>query len=241
MKRHVCFLYKPATSKFNSLTDLIRIVEQRMEANANNKRNIGNQEGHIIMQQFWKKNPSCLAIILFSCNWFLLGWEWWAFASRTAYSSIAVSELSWLSVNSLFTRCPWRYRQKAGSAGPWEPAMLKADDRRGLTEARLTEARFTEATCGLSCARFRALVRPKRAQDSSGVPREGGGAEGAIRPGRHSERGGKKKKKKKRKKGEREKGKKGKRNKRKKRKIWEKHVITVKLKWNLSAAAPLCT
>ena len=42
----------------------------------------------------------------------------------------------------------------------------KADDRRGLTEARLTEARFTEATCGISCARFRALVRPKRAQDS---------------------------------------------------------------------------
>ena len=32
--------------------------------------------------------------------------------------------------------------------------------------ARLTEARFTEATCGISCARFRALVRPKRAQAS---------------------------------------------------------------------------
>ena len=43
---------------------------------------------------------------------------------------------------------------------------LKGGARRGLTEARLTEARFTEATCGILCARFRALVRPKRAQDS---------------------------------------------------------------------------
>ena len=44
--------------------------------------------------------------------------------------------------------------------------MIKGGARRGLTEARLTEARFTEATCGIPCARFRALVRPKRAQDS---------------------------------------------------------------------------
>ena len=65
-----------------------------------------------------------------------------------------------------------------------------------------------------------------------------GGAEGAIRPGRHSGRGGKKGKKQK-KKGKREKGKKGKIEKRKKKKIWEKHVIAVKLKWNILAAAPL--
>ena len=45
-----------------------------------------------------------------------------------------------------------------------------------------------------------------------------GGAEGAIRPGRHSERGGKKGEKKKRKKGKREKGKKEKREKEIKRK-----------------------
>ena len=38
--------------------------------------------------------------------------------------------------------------------------------RRCLTEARLTEARFTEASSVISCARFRALVCPKRAQDS---------------------------------------------------------------------------
>ena len=38
--------------------------------------------------------------------------------------------------------------------------------RRGLSEARLTEARFTEATCGISCARFWALVRLKRAHAS---------------------------------------------------------------------------
>ena len=62
------------------------------------------------------------------------------------------------------------------------------------------------------------------------------GAEGAIRPGRHSKRGGKKgeqEKKGKRKEREREK--------RKKQKIWEKHVKTVKLKWNILAAAHLCT
>ena len=29
--------------------------------------------------------------------------------------------------------------------------------------------------------------------------------------------------------------------KRKRKKIWVKHVITVKLKWNFLAAAPLCT
>ena len=44
--------------------------------------------------------------------------------------------------------------------------FTKGYARRGLSEARLTEARFTEATCGISCARFRALVRPKRAQAS---------------------------------------------------------------------------
>ena len=54
---------------------------------------------------------------------------------------------------------------------------------------------------------------------NSGVPR---GAEGAIRPGRHSEGGGKKGKKRKKKK--RKKGKKEKR----KKKIREKHVISGK-------------
>ena len=72
----------------------------------------------------------------------------------------------------------------------------------------------------------------------SGVPR---GAKGAIRPGRHSEGGGKKGKKEKR----REKGKdrkKKKKEKKEKKKIWEKHVITVKLNWNILATAPaLCT
>ena len=49
--------------------------------------------------------------------------------------------------------------------------------RRGLSEARLTEARFTEATCGISCARFRALVRPKRAQASLKQERTSAGQE----------------------------------------------------------------
>ena len=40
-------------------------------------------------------------------------------------------------------------------------AVFKGYARRGLSEARLTEARFTEATCGISCARFRALDAPK--------------------------------------------------------------------------------
>ena len=68
----------------------------------------------------------------------------------------------------------------------------------------------------------------------SGVPR---GAEGEIRLGRHSEGGGKKGKKEKKKKRRKRKRKKGKR----KKKIWENHVITVKQKWNILAAAPLCT
>ena len=51
------------------------------------------------------------------------------------------------------------------------------------------------------------------------------GGKGAIRPGRHSERGGKKEKKVKKKKGEREKKKK----KKEKKKIWETHVISFKL------------
>ena len=58
------------------------------------------------------------------------------------------------------------------------------------------------------------------------------GAEGAIRPGRHSEGGGKKEKtEKKEKKKKRKKGKKRKRKTRKKekKKIWETHVFSVKL------------
>ena len=69
----------------------------------------------------------------------------------------------------------------------------------------------------------------------SGVPR---GEEGAIRPGRHSEMGGKKRGNKEKKQGKAGQGKKGKR---KKKKIWETHAITVKLKWNILAAALLCT
>ena len=42
----------------------------------------------------------------------------------------------------------------------------KADATRCLSEARLTEARFIEASSVISCAWFRALVHPKRAQDS---------------------------------------------------------------------------
>ena len=38
---------------------------------------------------------------------------------------------------------------------------------------------------------------------------------------------------------EKKKGKKKKRKKREKKKIWEKHVITVKLNWNILSAAPL--
>ena len=61
-----------------------------------------------------------------------------------------------------------------------------------------------------------------------------GGAEGAIRPGRHFEGAAKKEKRRKKK------GKKGrkKKEKREKKKIWKEHVITVKLKWNILAAVP---
>ena len=71
-----------------------------------------------------------------------------------------------------------------------------------------------------------------------GVPR---GTEEVIHPGRHSEGGRQKRKKgkeKKKKKGKEGKNKKGEK---KKKKIWEKHVITVKLNWNILAEAPLCT
>ena len=73
----------------------------------------------------------------------------------------------------------------------------------------------------------------------SGLPR--GGQRGRFAPGGTLGGAAKKGEKKKRKKGKREKRKKGKREKRKKKKIWEKHVITVKLKWNILAAAHLCT
>ena len=65
-----------------------------------------------------------------------------------------------------------------------------------------------------------------------------GGQRGRFAPGGTLRGAAKKGKKKKRKK-----GKKGKKEKRKKeiKKIWEKHVITVKLNWNILAVAPLCT
>ena len=75
----------------------------------------------------------------------------------------------------------------------------------------------------------------------SGVPR-GGGQRGRFAPGgtlRGAAKKGKKKKEKRREKEKRKKKKK--RKKREKKKIWEKHVITVKLNWNILAAAPLCT
>ena len=61
---------------------------------------------------------------------------------------------------------------------------------------------------------------------------EGGGQRGRFAPGGTLRGAAKKGKKKKREKGKREK--------RKKKNIWEKHVITVKLKWNILAAVPLC-
>ena len=59
------------------------------------------------------------------------------------------------------------------------------------------------------------------------------GAAEAIRPGRNFETGGKKGKKEIEKK--RKTGKRGRKKKeeREKKKIWKKHVITVKLKWNI--------
>ena len=56
-------------------------------------------------------------------------------------------------------------RRRPGSANSFRN-IHKADDRRCLTEAKLTEARLTEASSGISCARFRALMRPIRLQDS---------------------------------------------------------------------------
>ena len=63
---------------------------------------------------------------------------------------------------------PFRVRNESQSVSllTKEDGSLKGGARRGLTEAKLTEARFTEATCGISCTRFQALVRPKWAQDS---------------------------------------------------------------------------
>ena len=55
------------------------------------------------------------------------------------------------------------------------------------------------------------------------------GAEGAIRPGRHSEGGGKKGKREKRKEEKKEKRRKERKKKREKENIWEKHVISQKL------------
>ena len=70
----------------------------------------------------------------------------------------------------------------------------------------------------------------------SGVPR---GAEGAIRPGRHFEGGNKKGKKKNERKEKKEKREERKRKKERKRKYGRSmYVITVKLKWNIWAAAP---
>ena len=57
-------------------------------------------------------------------------------------------------------------------------------------------------------------------------------AEGAIRPGRHFE-GTAKKKKGKEKKEKKERREERKKEKREKKKIWMKHVITLKLKWNI--------
>ena len=68
-----------------------------------------------------------------------------------------------------------------------------------------------------------------------------GGQRGRFAPG-GTLRGRQKREKRKRKKEKKEKKKKKrKKRKKKKKKIWEKHVITVKLNWNILAAAPLCT
>ena len=66
--------------------------------------------------------------------------------------------------------------------------------------------------------------------DFSGVP---SGAEGAIRPGRHFKRGGKKGKKGKEKKEKKEKREERRKRKKERKKIWKKHVTTVKIKWNI--------
>ena len=69
---------------------------------------------------------------------------------------------------------------------------------------------------------------------TSGVPR---GEEGAIRPGRHSEGGGKKRgKEKKKKKKKRKKGKE-----KKKENKGEACNFRKTIKWSILAAAPLCT
>ena len=67
-----------------------------------------------------------------------------------------------------------------------------------------------------------------------------GGQRGRFAPGGTLKEAAKKGKKKKEKKEKKEKREKRKKRKNREKKIWEKHVTTVKLKWNILAAAPLC-
>ena len=68
-----------------------------------------------------------------------------------------------------------------------------------------------------------------------------GGAEGAIRPGRHSEGSGKKGKKEKRKKGKKEKKVKKDKKEKKREKENMGEACNFSIKWSILAAAPLCT